>query len=175
MQLVRRFPDDPSAEQWLVSARWPAGPRCPRCHSPNVWQRPSRKPQPFRCRACRKDFSVKSDTLMHNSKLGCQVWVVRYGSESHRGASPRGFREAYRATTKQRAQLYSDEAAAYAGMEEYRHEAVKHSAGERARPGAHQRRGVLLGAAQARIVGTFHHVSERHLALASSRRATIST
>ena len=36
----------------------------------------TRKPQPYRCRSCRKDFSVKTDTLMHNSPLGCQTWAI---------------------------------------------------------------------------------------------------
>ena len=29
-----------------------------------------------RCRDCRKDFSVKTDTLMHNSKLTVRQWVI---------------------------------------------------------------------------------------------------
>ena len=31
---------------------------------------------PYRCRSCRKFFSVKSNTVMHSSKLGCQVWAL---------------------------------------------------------------------------------------------------
>ena len=42
----------------------------------NVLTVKSRKPQPFRCRACRKHFSVETNTLMANSNLGYQVWAI---------------------------------------------------------------------------------------------------
>ena len=38
-------------------------------------ERPTRKPQPYRCRDCRKDFSVKTGTLMQGSNLGYQKWA----------------------------------------------------------------------------------------------------
>ena len=66
------FPDDRAAERWFVTWRWPEGVECPRCDSKDIQERQTRKPQPYRCRSCRKDFSVKTDTLMHNSKLGLQ-------------------------------------------------------------------------------------------------------
>ena len=75
-QLFRMLPDDEIAERWFVESRWPNGVRCPRCDSENIQERKTRKPQPYRCRNCRKDFSVKTDSLMHNSPLGCHVWLV---------------------------------------------------------------------------------------------------
>ena len=76
VDITRIFPDDATAERWFVNNRWPVGVGCPQCGSLNVQQRPSRKPQPYRCRDCRKDFSVKTGTLMHNSKLGLQTWAM---------------------------------------------------------------------------------------------------
>ncbi len=64
IEVTDMFPDDATAERWFVETRWPDGVRCPRCDSDNVQERPMRKPQPYRCRACRKDFSVKVGTLM---------------------------------------------------------------------------------------------------------------
>ena len=58
------------------SYRNPVGVCCPECGSLNVQERPTCKPQPYRCRDCRKDFSVKTGTLMHNSKLGLQTWAI---------------------------------------------------------------------------------------------------
>ena len=78
VQLFRKFRDDATAEKWFAETRWPHGPACPgkNCGSMNVQERPSRKPQPYRCRDCRKDFSVKTGTLMQGSNLGFQVWAL---------------------------------------------------------------------------------------------------
>ena len=76
VQLTRMFPNDEAAEKWFVETRWPDGVHCPRCGSLNIQERPTRKPAPYRCRDCRKDFSVKTDTLMHGSNLGLQTWVI---------------------------------------------------------------------------------------------------
>ena len=75
-ELFRMFPDDETAESWFTEVRWSDGVRCPKCDSDNIQERATRKPQPYRCRSCRKDFSVKTDTLMHNSPLGCQTWAI---------------------------------------------------------------------------------------------------
>ena len=74
--LMKMFPDDETAEKWFIETRWPEGVCCPKCGSHNVQTRKSRKPQPYRCRDCRKDFSVKTGTLMHNSPLGFQTWAI---------------------------------------------------------------------------------------------------
>ena len=74
--LFRMFPDDETAERWFTEVRWSDGVHCPKCDSDNIQERATRKPQPYRCRSCRKDFSVKTDTLMHNSPLGCQTWAI---------------------------------------------------------------------------------------------------
>ena len=76
IELTRMFPDDATAERWFVKTRWPDGMNCPCCDSLNVQERATRKPQPYRCRDCRKDFSVKLGTLMEGSKLGFQIWAL---------------------------------------------------------------------------------------------------
>lgn len=75
LELTHLFPDDAAAEQWFVETLWPTGPHCPACGSTNIQARRSRKPQPYRCRDCRKDFSVRTNSLMHGSKLGLRTWV----------------------------------------------------------------------------------------------------
>lgn len=74
--LLKRFPDDATAEAWFIEQRWPDGVRCPACDSAHIQERPTRHPQPYRCRTCRKDFSVKTDTLIHGSNLGYQTWLL---------------------------------------------------------------------------------------------------
>ena len=76
MDAVNKFSTEDKAEAWFIEARWPDGVACVRCGSLNIQERPTRKPQPFRCRDCRKDFSVKTDTLMHDSKLPLSKWAI---------------------------------------------------------------------------------------------------
>ena len=77
-QLLKKFPDDTTAEQWFIDTRWPNGVHCPKCDSDNIQERTTRKPQPYRCRSCRKDFSVKTGTLMQGSNLGFQTWALAF-------------------------------------------------------------------------------------------------
>ena len=74
--LTNLFPDDATAERWFIKSRWPDGIACSKCNSRNVQERPTRKPQPFRCRDCRNDFSTKTGTLMQGSPLGFRVWAI---------------------------------------------------------------------------------------------------
>ena len=75
-ELVRMFPDDTAAEAWLVDTRWPNGVQCPNCGSWRVQSGTAHKTMPYRCRECRKRFSVRSKTVMAASNLGFQVWIL---------------------------------------------------------------------------------------------------
>ena len=75
---VERFATVEQAEVWFVGQRWPDGVVCPGCQSKNVQARPSRKPQPFRCRDCRKDFSVKTGSLLHSSNIPLNKWAIAF-------------------------------------------------------------------------------------------------
>ncbi len=76
VEVMRVFPDDAAAEAWFIEARWPDGVRCPYCDSDKVQTGAAHKTMPFRCRSCRKRFSVKTGTVMQSSKLGLQVWAL---------------------------------------------------------------------------------------------------
>ena len=76
VQLMDMFPDDAAAEAWFIETRWSGGVCCMECGSDNVQTRSTRKPQPYRCRFCRKDFSVKTGTLMQGSPLGFRIWAI---------------------------------------------------------------------------------------------------
>ena len=78
MEVIKRFDTEEKAERWFIEQRWPDGVVCPFCESLEVSARPTRKPQPFRCRACRKDFSVKTGTLLHRSHLPLSKWAIAY-------------------------------------------------------------------------------------------------
>ena len=76
-ELFRMFPDDAAAERWFEAQRWPNGDRfCPDCGSVRYSVIASRKPMPYRCKDCRKHFSVRKGTVMQSGKLGLQKWAI---------------------------------------------------------------------------------------------------
>ncbi|MDE2929255.1 MAG: IS1595 family transposase [Acidobacteriota bacterium] len=78
VQLLELVPDDAAAERLFAKSRWPDGPVCPHCDSKNVQTGAKHPSQPYRCRTCRKRFSVKTGTMMAESKLGYRVWVMAW-------------------------------------------------------------------------------------------------
>ena len=75
-QLFAQFPDDLAAERWFEAQRWPTGRFCPDCGSADTHPVTSGKPMPYRCRTCRRYFSVRKGTAMQSSKLGLQKWAI---------------------------------------------------------------------------------------------------
>ena len=76
VDLIRMFPDDATAETFFADERWPNGAACPRCGSVSVQSGAAHKTMPYRCRDCRKRFSVKTGTVMEGSNLGYQTWAL---------------------------------------------------------------------------------------------------
>ena len=76
VELFEMFPNDAAAEQWFEQQRWPNGITCPRCDSKRHSVIASRKPMPYRCKDCRKHFSVRVGTVMQDSNLDLQKWVI---------------------------------------------------------------------------------------------------
>ena len=66
--------DSARAEAWFESQRWPDGIRCPHCGGESIHERKGRKPQPYQCRACKRNFSVKVGTVMQASNIGYGEW-----------------------------------------------------------------------------------------------------
>ncbi|MYA84622.1 MAG: IS1595 family transposase [Acidimicrobiaceae bacterium] len=74
--LFRRFPDDASAEAWIIEQRWPGGVQCPHCESDRVQDGARHPSQRFRCRDCGKRFSPRTGTVMADSNIGYQNWAI---------------------------------------------------------------------------------------------------
>lgn len=72
------FPDDEAAERFFMRARWPHGDvSCPRCGGDSgVYEPGGKAPLRFRCRPCRRFFSVCSSTVMKGSPLGYRKWLL---------------------------------------------------------------------------------------------------
>ena len=76
IELTEMFPSETAAKEWFESLRWPHGPVCPRCSSTAVSAIASGKPMPWRCRSCRKHFSVRTGTVMEESKIPLRKWAI---------------------------------------------------------------------------------------------------
>ena len=80
VELFGMFPDDAAAERWFEKRRWGAAGNpsyCPMCGSTEKLRPvPSGKPLPYWCGECRRNFSVKTGTVMHRSKIGLQKWAI---------------------------------------------------------------------------------------------------
>jgi hypothetical protein len=76
MECMRHFTPD-VAEQYVQSIKWSAGPCCPKCGSVDVVRMPNRA-RMHRCRekACRKQFSLITGTIMEATHLRLDQWVV---------------------------------------------------------------------------------------------------
>lgn len=70
VQFFNRFPTEQDAREHVERLRWGSKPICVHCGSTNVTHVKNEKPQPYRCKDCRKHFSVKTGTIFQSAKLG---------------------------------------------------------------------------------------------------------
>jgi len=80
LQAARKFGDEDSAQEWVISKRWSDGIECPDCGTKRVSELKRRGTlRRWRCKdrkTCGKNFSVKTDTIMHDSKLPVSDWCI---------------------------------------------------------------------------------------------------
>jgi len=75
MELSERFPTEESAVEWFEAVVWGDQRTCGHCDSTNTYEIESGKPMPYRCRECKRYFSVKTGTVMAGSPLPVRKWV----------------------------------------------------------------------------------------------------
>ena len=69
----KRIPDETAARLYIESARWPQGVVCIHCENKDVWK--IRDGKLYTCKACRKQFTVRTGTVMEDSKVPLQKWI----------------------------------------------------------------------------------------------------
>jgi len=74
-QFFTRIPDEKSAREYFESMRWSKGRYCPHCHSKETVEVKNEKPQPYRCKKCRKHFSIRTGTILEASNVPLQKWL----------------------------------------------------------------------------------------------------
>jgi transposase-like protein len=74
------FHDDDRAREHLEALLWPQGPVCPRCgvmaDRITKLQGKSTRPGVYKCKDCRKPFSVTVGTVMERSHIPLSKWVL---------------------------------------------------------------------------------------------------
>ena len=74
------YHDDNAAREHLESLLWPDGPNCPRCGVMDdritKLKGKSTRPGVYKCKDCRKPFTVTVGTVMERSKIPLCKWVL---------------------------------------------------------------------------------------------------
>ena len=76
IELAEMFPDEAAAAKWFEAWHWPNGEIvCMRCGSLNAYRVKSGKPMPYRCRDCKRYYSLKTGTVMEASNVPLKKWA----------------------------------------------------------------------------------------------------
>ena len=70
------FYSEDVATRWFEQTLWPEQRCCGHCGSIATSEVPNRKPMPYRCRDCRKYFSVRTGTPIAKTNLPLRKWAV---------------------------------------------------------------------------------------------------
>ncbi len=73
LQAIRYFSDLDRCNDFVANLRWPNGPVCPDCGSVEHSYLTTRRL--WKCKACKKQFSVKLGTIFQDSPLGLDKWL----------------------------------------------------------------------------------------------------
>ena len=75
-QFFQRFPNEEAAREYFERNRWAGEVSCPHCGSLSVAPVKNLKPMPYRCRDCRQHFSVRTGTVLAESRLPLHKWLM---------------------------------------------------------------------------------------------------
>src|ERR1039457_2272120 len=68
------FRNADSALKYFAACRWPNGVECPYCDAKNPMFLATRRI--WKCRSCRKQFSVKVGTIFEDSPISLNKWLA---------------------------------------------------------------------------------------------------
>ena len=80
-KLAKWFSDEDAARALLEKMRWPNGPACPKCGGADPYKltpKPGSKTRKglWKCRACRKQFTVTVGTIFEDSHIPISKWLL---------------------------------------------------------------------------------------------------
>jgi transposase-like protein len=76
LEFTAKFSNEEKARKYLEKRRWPEGKFCPHCGSVETAEVKDEKPMPYRCKDCRKHFSIRTNTILAESKIPLHKWLL---------------------------------------------------------------------------------------------------
>jgi transposase-like protein len=73
IEAIRYFSDLDVCTDFVAKLRWPDGPFCPRCGCTEYSYLTTRRV--WKCKACKKQYSLKVGTIFEESRLGLDKWL----------------------------------------------------------------------------------------------------
>jgi len=73
---IRYFADEQVCIDTVAGMRWPNGPQCPACLSPESRQHWLKTQRRWQCRECGKQYSVKLNTIFEDSAVKLDKWLT---------------------------------------------------------------------------------------------------
>jgi transposase-like protein len=100
LEAIRYFSDLDIATEYVAKLRWPNGPVCPKCGGVEYSYLTTRRL--WKCKACKKQYSVKVGTIFEDSPLGLDKWLpaVWLAANSKNGISSHELARALGTTQK---------------------------------------------------------------------------
>lgn len=77
---VSKFSED-EAREYLERLLWPAGPVCPHCGTVDQATKlegKAHRPGVYKCRPCRRQFTVTVNTIFHRSHIPLRTWIMAF-------------------------------------------------------------------------------------------------
>ncbi len=75
-EFFQKFPDEEAARKFFETRRWAGEASCGHCGSVDVSECKAHKPMAYRCKDCRKHFSVRTGTVLAESRLPLLKWLL---------------------------------------------------------------------------------------------------
>ena len=72
--------NEDQARAYLEKVRWPNGAACPRCGDMSVYLMGGKSTRPglYKCRGCRKPFTVTIGTIFERSHIKLRIWLMAF-------------------------------------------------------------------------------------------------
>lgn len=83
VSLLPILTNEDKAREFMEQKRWPNGPVCPHCESTEAYKLTAKegskspvRPGVYKCKSCRKQFTVRVGTIFEDSKLPIHKWLM---------------------------------------------------------------------------------------------------